>query len=328
MWFKEGSGVRGQGSESRGQRSGISGGGAAGSPPTAIAGQPAAPQQPLSDIGPIKVAGRLLSARIVLGEPEPTVSNLTIEDGVCFSETQTAQAGEQPLSMRGDRLVAENLSATNAKVTVTGRPAQFDGRGLGLIGSNINLDRGANRLWIDGPGQMGLPIKNDLQGQAPAAPGTLTVDWQRGMDFDGQTARFEQSVVAATSSLQSESETMRFQLQTASMFVKLPRPISFSRPKMEGTPQVEEIRCIGGVSMENRTFDPQQQLTSHDRMQLSDLAINVLSGALNGGPGWLNSCALRIDHSAGRTGSYVTEQRSGQARTAAKPAPLPLCAIS
>ena len=40
-------------------------------------------------------------------------------------------------------------------------------------------------------------MTNDLEGQPLPAPCKLTVDWQRGMDFDGRTAQFEQSVVAS-----------------------------------------------------------------------------------------------------------------------------------
>ena len=39
------------------------------------------------------------------------MSNLTIEDGVQFLETQTAQPGERPIVIRGDRLVATDVTA-------------------------------------------------------------------------------------------------------------------------------------------------------------------------------------------------------------------------
>ena len=144
-----------------------------------------------SGIGPIEVTGRLLRARVVLGQQQQAaLADLTIEDGVQFLETQTSQPDERPLLIRGDRLDAADVSAPNATVTITGRPARFEARGLGLTGSNINLDRGKNRLWIDGPGQMDLPLSADLQGQPLAVPGVLTVDWQGSMDFDGSKADF------------------------------------------------------------------------------------------------------------------------------------------
>jgi hypothetical protein len=43
------------------------------------------------------------------------------------------------------------------------------------------------------------------------------------------------------------------------------------------------------VNIENRAFDAMQQLTSHDRMQTTDLGVNLMSGEMVGGPGWINS---------------------------------------
>ena len=100
-----------------------------------------------------------------------------------------------------------------------------------MTGSNINLDRGANRVWIDGPGQMDVPLSDESQGQPPAAPGVLTVDWQRSMFFDGLKARFEHAVVATTGQRQMHTETMDAQLL---------RPIRFSEPNGQDQHQVED----------------------------------------------------------------------------------------
>jgi hypothetical protein len=157
---------------------------------------------------------------------------------------------------------------------------RLEGRGLKLVGSNVNLDCSTNHLWIDGAGQMELPISGVLQGKAPAAAGVLTVDWQRRMEFDGLTARFE-SVVATT--------TQHHKLSTETMKVVLERPIDFSQADAQEQPRVQEIQCSGGVAMEGRTFDEQQGPSAYVRMQLTDLVVNMISGALNGGPGWVNS---------------------------------------
>ena len=79
-----------------------------------------------------------------------------------------------------------DASQPHAAVTVSGSPAHFEGRGLGLTASNISLNRGNNRLWIDGPGQMDLPCSK-TSGQPLAAPGSLAVHWQQRMTFDGRT---------------------------------------------------------------------------------------------------------------------------------------------
>jgi lipopolysaccharide export system protein LptA len=258
-----------------------------GSPPLVLVRQPSPvgtpaqppPQQPAPQR--FEVVGRVLRAHLLLGDQQPALSALTIEDGVRLCETQTAQPGERPLTICGDRLEGTDMSGPNAAVTIVGKPARFEGRGLRLTGSNINLNRGTNRLWIDGAGQMEAPLDGGLQGQAPVGNGALTVGWQSGMDFDGRTARFQQGVVAATGQQLLRTESMQVQLQ---------QPIRFAEASGQPPAKVETIQCHGGVTMEQRTFDGQQQLATHDRMEVTDLAVNILSGALTaGGPGWINS---------------------------------------
>jgi hypothetical protein len=306
VWFAERDAGRGAGNEEAGGRgaaesrsvgtaapvSGLSG--------QASDGPAAAPAQP-SDIGPVEVTGRLLRARVLFSGQQATVSDLSIEDGVQFLETQTSRPDERPLLIRGDRLDAANLSAAGGSLTITGRPARFEGRGLGLTGSNIRLDRGQNRLWIEGAGQMDLPMAADLEGRPLAVPGVLTVDWQGSMNFDGGKASFRDHVVAAAPRLQSQTETMQFRLQTARMDVKLQRPIHFSDPKTEGQPQVEIVQCFGGTAMDNRTFDARRQLIAFEQLQVADLGISPPpSGQLTaGGPGWINIVRLGSNNPLG-----------------------------
>lgn len=239
-------------------------------------------QQPTSSRR-FEATGRLLRARVVLtGQQQAVLSNLLLDENACFRETQTAQPNERPLVIRGNRLEVKDAATPNATVSVTGQPARFEGRGLGLTGTNINLNLGANRLWIEGPGQMDAPLSEGMgvPGQPVAMPGVLTIDWRRGMEFDGRMAKFEENVVAMAPQRLLQTETMRVQML---------RPIVFSESASQPQPQIEEIQCCGGVVMEQRAFDPQQQPISFDRMQLSDLAINVLSGEMKGGPGWVNT---------------------------------------
>ena len=259
--------------------------------------------------------GRVLRARVLLaGQEQAALSNLTIEDQVCFRETQTAKPNERPVLIRGDRLEVRDATTSRSTVTVVGRPAHFEGRGLALNGANINLNRGANRLWVDGPGQMNAPIPEDRAApDQPAAPaGVMTIDWRRGMEFDGRTAKFVEGVVANAPQRQLQTEMMRVQI--------LP-PISFTDSSPQKEPEVEEIQCCGGVKMAQRTFDQNQQITSHDRIELTDLAINFVSGVIKGGPGWLNSVRMGSDNPLGA--SPIAAAQAGPVA----PAPSHLCCV-
>jgi len=230
-----------------------------------------------------QVVGRLLRARVIVREEEQgELSELTIEDGVEFVESRTEQPNQQPMLIRGDWLHVVDGDKPYAAVTVIGKPAHFQGRGLALSGRNISLNRGTNRLWVDGPGRMELPLEAGLGGRQSSGGGVLEIFWQRRMVFDGRTARFEQAVTAST---------LHQYLQTETLDARFSQAIDFSEMKspQELEPEIEQLICGGSVFMEGRDFEGRTQ-TSHQQMQAADMAVNLLSGVLEAkGPGWLTS---------------------------------------
>jgi lipopolysaccharide export system protein LptA len=239
----------------------------------------------------LRISGRLLRARMLLRDNGPSaLCELTAEDGVELVETQTKLPDERPLLVRGDRLHVVDADKPYTAVTVTGQPAHFQARGLALTGSNISLNRGTNRLWIDGPGQMDLLVDRDLEGRPLRSPSLLQICWQDGMVFDGRTARFEEAVTVTA--------PHRY-LQTETLEVLLKQAIDFSRAQIQQQSRIERLLCRGGVYMESLSFDGEKQI-SHERMQVPDLTINQDSGALTaGGPGWLSSVTRRSNDPLG-----------------------------
>ena len=246
-------------------------------PPTAESSPPQSP--PPSNH--FQIVGSRLRGRVVVQGTQSQVSELIVDGNVRLTETQTARPDEQPVVISGDQIQVFDAAQPHAAVTVTGVPAHFEGRGLGLTGSNINLNRGTNRLWMEGPGQMDLPsMDRDLQGRPTANAGPMTVQWAQRMSFDGKTAHFEEAVVARTGTQQLHTETMD---------VLFKRPIRFADPRTQPEPEPEQLICRGGVMMENRTIDP-QGMVSYERMRISDLNLQVVSGDLTAnGPGWMTS---------------------------------------
>ena len=255
-----------------------------------------------------KITGRSLTALMKMNNRQiEDVADVKIYDAVRLEQSPNPTTGEPPTFIQGDYLHGRNLLAQNTEVNVVGRPAHCEVGGMGLTGSNINLNRGTNSLWINGPGRMDRPLSSNalsqplVAGQPVNVTGNLQIEWQKGMNFDGLTATFEQSVSA---------RTQQFQLQTATLEAKLKRRVSFSDPNLQSQDQndVEELRCHGGVSLENHSFDARQQPASYDRMEVADLAINLQNGALTaGGPGWLNRVFVNsADHGQGnRPGSPI-----------------------
>ena len=207
---------------------------------------------------------------------------MTVVEGVEFVETQTDKPDEEPIRISGNWLHVVDAREPHAAATITGEPAHFEGRGLALTGSNINLNRGTNRLWIRGPGQMDVLIKEDEKGQPLPEPVNLAVRWHDHMVFDGRTAQFHHQVTAADPTRLLRTETLELQFT---------HTVRFSGQKITTQPSIEKLLCRGGVFMENWSFDEQtRQQISHEQLEATDLTIHHLSGALTAeGPGRLTS---------------------------------------
>lgn len=264
--------------------------------PAPAAGNPATPVNPLGKMASsapaqhFEISGQAISARVILppessgGQPNATaeLAAVTVENNVRLVETKTAQPNERPMLVTGERLEAIAPAQPQGTVLVVGRPAHFEARGLGLTGTNINLNRGTNRMWIDGPGQMDLPMDRDLEGRAMANAGTLEVHWRSRMTFDGFKASFEESVVAAGANSHLQTETLEVLFRQKVQF----NDTAGQSGSMQ-QPDVEQILCRGGVWIESQTYK-EQELTSIERMRTADLAINRTSGAVfANGPGWV-----------------------------------------
>jgi lipopolysaccharide export system protein LptA len=273
-----------------------------------LAGAPAGPQH-------LDIQGRLMVAHMLLDDQhKTTLAALTVDGNVRCVQTQPAGApsgsGEQPVRIFGERLEMTDANLPGATGVVTGAPsgapAHFEGRGISLNGSNIHFHRGQNRVWIDGVGWMLLPMDKKLDGSPLERPVPLRVDWRRRMEFDGLTTHFEGDVTATGPSQQ---------LRTPVMDVRLQRPLVFTEPNPRQPPQVEQIYCRGGVSMESQTFEDRPEgpwRIAYDRMAVPDLAVNMITGVLGtGGPGWL------IDVRRGSAG--IARPHAGPARVARPP---------
>jgi hypothetical protein len=258
--------------------------------PPAAGATPAAGDTPAAPAQHFEISGQSIVARVILPPNSPgkgqsataELAGVTVQDNVRLVETQTAKPNERPMLVTGDRVEAVSPAQPHGTVLVVGRPAHFEARGLGLTGSNINLNRGTNRMWIDGAGQMDLPMDRDLEGRPIANAGTLEVHWRSRMSFDGMKASFEEQVVAAGANSHLQTETLE---------VLFRQRVSFNDAPGQGSPSqqpdVEQVLCRGGVWIENQTYK-QQELTSIERMRMADLAINRTSGAVAGnGPGWV-----------------------------------------
>ncbi len=225
-----------------------------------------------------QVSGHLLQLGVVVRGRQAQLSKLTLEGNVRLEEIETENPGQQPVVVGGDQIKVTGADTPYMEISVIGQPAHFEGRGLTLEGTNINLNGGTNRLWIHGAGKLLLPLDRDLQGRPLAQVEMLAIDWQRRMDFDGLTAVFDESVIAQS----------RFQrLDTESLEVRFRQPIRFRRAgsQTQTQPDLEKIVCRGGVFLQSRKVDGPVP-TSWEQIHTEDLTVNRRTGDISArGPG-------------------------------------------
>jgi hypothetical protein len=217
------------------------------------------------------------------------------EQAVAGPRDAPAEAG---MEIRGDQMQLTRPTRFDARAIVSGRPAEVRGRGLDLQGPLVDFDRGRNRLTVDGAGMLKVPVAAGMGGfesfgltggmtpapatPAAAPPGSLDVNWQGRMDFDGLTARFVDRVVTV-----SGGTTVR----AGSLDVVFNTPIEFSaaQPQPAVRPDVSRIACGSGVRIESESA-AQDGGKSVEQLFVRDLVIDRTTGNVTGtGPGRLAS---------------------------------------
>ena len=216
-------------------------------------------------------------------------------------------AAEAGMEIRGDQMQLTRPTRFDARAIVSGRPAEVRGRGLDLQGPLIDFDRGRNRLTVDGAGRLKVPLAAGVGGfesfgftggmspggaappnaivggpAAAAPPGSLDVNWQGRMDFDGLTARFVDRVVTVSGGTA---------VRAGSLDVVFNRPIEFSagQPQPAARPDVARIACGSGVRIESESA-AQDGGKSVEQLFVRDLVIDRTTGNVTGtGPGRLAS---------------------------------------
>jgi lipopolysaccharide export system protein LptA len=243
------------------------------------------------------VRGDLVRLQLLMQEKLTRIADVSVEGMARFVETKTAKPDEKPLVVQGDRLQVAQADSEEAQVSVTGKPAMVEARGLSLLGGKIQMDQSTNRLWIDGPGRMRLPMDRDLSGRALGEQQNMEIDWQGGMQFDGRTIVYDRAVTARGEhqSLKAESVevTLREKVDFANPQARAADHKSSPAATAAGQPtdssQIEQVVCRGGVTIQNRTFDGEGQVSS-DQMQMRDISINQVTGLIDGrGPGWITT---------------------------------------
>jgi hypothetical protein len=309
--------------------------------PPALVQQPIAPggplplapfPSPLADrAGPapspqqFKVVGDLIQMRIVLRGKQAELDELIIRGTARIDETRTPEPGQEPIHIAGDSLTLRGGSTPDAKIEVAGHPAELGGRGIRFIGGVVNMHRGENRAWIDGPGEATLPIpEGDSLAAIPLAgasapvrepgaprqptgpPKKMHVVWQNGLSFDGQTIRLDGEVETRTSTQLILCPTLE---------VTLSQPLDLSELRGQRPLELGRLHLDGGVYLENRSLDERGEQISHDQFKAKNLTIDRLAGKINAdGPGWVSSVRRGVGSLPGAPAGISPQPAGGSAQ--------------
>ncbi|HLQ45088.1 MAG TPA: hypothetical protein VK137_10195, partial [Planctomycetaceae bacterium] len=184
---------------------------------------------------------------------------------------------QEPMHLTGQRLHLQNAGGNGQVLHVSGQPAVIRDRGFDIEGNEVFLDRQKNRTWIDGPGALRLPVKNDFEGHSLESPSLLTIWWNEKMTFDGRTATFLDDVKAALNDSGLQCEEME---------VVLTQRVLFSGDRRQ-TPQAEvrQVVCKDGVEIYHAQY-VNEEPTEMRRGRFATLTLDQKTGRMEAvGPG-------------------------------------------
>ncbi|HZZ28927.1 MAG TPA: hypothetical protein VFE46_13075 [Pirellulales bacterium] len=236
-----------------------------------------------------EIYGGLLKIWSVNHASQNEVERVTVEGNVQFAQSP-AQSGEKPLETKGDYLEVLRANTPDAEVNISGQPAEIIAQGLTLRGQSVHLNRGQNRLWIDGPGRMiitstqppqngATAAENNRAGLLASSHGVTTIDWKEGMLFDGRTAKFAGEVVGQRSDNEI-TQTIRAPELEATLHERV--DFNAANPGQQQRSSIEWLTCRGGAWLENRQTQ-HGAVTVLDQMEhLASLQVNQITGDLIG----------------------------------------------
>lgn len=198
------------------------------------------------------------------GQRRGDVQELTVDGDVVVQQKQTKPNGlvDSSLEIRGQKLRVMSQPGERYRLFVSGNNDQAATvflQDLQMQGNLIHLDQSANRLWIEGPGQLQMagsglatnaapPLKAATDSNQPTllSAGDTTVAWQGGMVFDGQTIYFETGVVSnSRQTSRRDGSITTTANRSAALSITLDQRVDFSQVESEqDQPRVKASKLV------------------------------------------------------------------------------------
>ncbi|MDR1960392.1 MAG: LPS export ABC transporter periplasmic protein LptC [Planctomycetaceae bacterium] len=254
----------------------------------------------------------------IIGQ-ETLVEQIILRKNVSLNEKQVTPTGEQPVSLAGQNIHIWYPGTPDTVIAVQGDDqlyAYFEGRGIKLIGTNININQKTNTVWMDGKGElharginlakMNSPMGNLLPDPAAAAGPSassasqdVVINWTGKMQFDGKIVSFEKDVnVAYTLGAIQHCDVFQIVLTQAVNFFD-----SQAKPDMD----VNRLIIKGIVDLDHDSYDKNnpQKMISREHIRFNSIEVNPKTGDfLAYGPGYVS--AIFLSGGFGQWGGNLT----------------------
>jgi hypothetical protein len=238
-------------------------------PGTGVGQRPVPFEDPASE--PKQYAFQAQEVRLQLSPGDHQIQDLTATGQVRLAEIQSSSlpGSPAPLVIQGDLLrylpQANELARVLASGTPQG-PARVDAAGFQLTGNEIHLDQAANKLWVDGPGELLMEVAGSER--KPAAPGSATIDtaavryrdvkvsWASGMVFNGRKVYFEDQVVLVAEGISDQQGNTITRAFGGGVSIELEQEVNFSQlDSSSGQKQdIREMVLVEQVAAGRRIF--------------------------------------------------------------------------
>ncbi|HEY4235132.1 MAG TPA: hypothetical protein VGM76_16995 [Lacipirellulaceae bacterium] len=238
-----------------------------------------------------QIAADEIQLQIAIRGSKASPTNLLCNGHVAFREVPKPGATEEPLDVRGGQLVADQLDTAPRMVIHGAAPNQPPGsqlteikaRGMTMRAADVNIDKGQNRMWVDGPGEAIVVPTHDVAGKAAVAPTPYDIHWQGSLNFDGRHVVLQKNITVVGTDDHVSCDQLTGTLTS---------PVLFGQRTDSQKPDMAEVECRGNVKIDHVARDT-VGLTSHERGQLARLTFNQQTGRITGdGPGTLRSTAF------------------------------------
>lgn len=228
--------------------------------------------------------GDEVNVKLLFDQQNTAIEDLTATGNVLIAEIASAfaETDTPPLTVTGQFLRCVPQSQQQVRILVSGteqQPAAVAAERLKLTGQQVHLDQAANKLWVEGAGEVQLENKptdaetssNIIAGSteqrseqrtATSSPAnanykTVSVIWTGGMVFDGRKVYFEDGVQMVAAGINSTGNPVVTRAVGEGLSLQLNQAINFRDLETDANKnkiEVQEMVIVDTVLPTQRIF--------------------------------------------------------------------------